>query len=187
MPAQRNKNQINLLPEAGFEITSAGRILSWILSTFRIIVIVTEIIVMIAFLSRFWLDAQNTDLNDKIEEKEAVLTASKDFEQEFKNTQKKLAIFSELTEDEGIYSEILNTVVSYLPPDLFLSAITFERYELKIEGNTINEVSIEQLIVNLTSSGKFSEVGILEVLSNPQNPEIFNFTLGAKLIEKEAS
>ena len=59
------KQQVNLLPEKGFTSTTTGRVLTWILSTFRIIVIVTEIIVMIAFLSRFWLDAQNTDLSEE--------------------------------------------------------------------------------------------------------------------------
>ena len=49
------KEEINLLPQKGFEATTAGRILAWILSTFRIIVIITELLVMVAFLSRFWL------------------------------------------------------------------------------------------------------------------------------------
>jgi Tfp pilus assembly protein PilN len=186
MSAQKSKGQINLLPEAGFEVTSAGRVLSWILSTFRIIVIVTEIIVMIAFLSRFWLDAQNTDLNDEIEEKTAVLTASKNFEREFENTQDKLKIFSELTTSEGKYTQVLSTVTSYLPTDLFLSVLTFKENALEIEGYTSNEISIEQLMVNLSASGKFSEVGIIEVATDPKDPTILTFRLGTILSGKES-
>jgi Tfp pilus assembly protein PilN len=185
MAAQKKQGQINLLPEAGFETTTTGRVMSWILSTFRIIVIVTEIIVMIAFLSRFWLDAQNTDLNDDIKHKTAVLTASKDFEKEFENTQNKLRIFSELTKNQGIYADILNTVVSYLPPDLYLTTITFKEGALQIEGSTPNEVSIQQLIVNLSSSGKFSEVGLIELATDPKDRILLNFKLGTVFIEKE--
>src|SRR3989304_5055627 len=97
MAAHKKEEQINLLPEKGFEQTTTGRILTWILSSFRIIVIVTEIIVMIAFLSRFWLDAQNTDLTEELQQKQAVLSASKAFDAEFKDTQKRLKVFTDLT------------------------------------------------------------------------------------------
>lgn len=185
MSAQKKQNQINLLPEANFETTTTGRILSWILSTFRIIVIVTEIIVMIAFLSRFWLDAQNTDLNEKIKHRTDVLTASKDFEKEFKGIQNKLNIFSELTKNEGVYNEALDTLVSYLPPDLYLTATNFQGYSLQIEGSTSNEVSIQQLIVNLTSSEKFSDIGLVDLSTNPRDPYLLNFKLNTNVLEKE--
>lgn len=185
MSAQKKQGQINLLPGTGMETTTAGRVLSWILSTFRIIVIVTEIIVMIAFLSRFWLDAQNTDLNDEIEEKTAVLTTSKNFEKEFRSTQKKLKIFSELTKENAKYAEILNTTVSYLPSDLFLTAVTFKEGVAEIEGYTPNEISIQQLIVNLTSSGKFTEVGLLELSNDPKDSTLLIFKLGSQIAGKE--
>lgn len=185
MVAQKKQGQINLLPEANFDATTAGRVLSWVLSTFRIIVIVTEIIVMIAFLSRFWLDAQNTDLNDDIKEKAAVLTASKNFEREFENTQKRLEIFSELTKNEGVYADILKTVVSYLPTDLFLTTVIFEEGSLQIEGSTPNEMSIQQLIVNLSSTGKFSDIGLVELSTDPKNPIFLNFKLGTVFLDKE--
>lgn len=185
MAAQKKQHQINLLPEANFEITPMGRVLSWILSTFRIIVIVTEIIVMIAFLSRFWLDAQNTDLNDEIKQKTALLSASRDFEKEFENTQKRLQIFSELTKNQGVYADTLNTVVSYLPSDLYLTTTTFEESSLQIEGSSSNEISIQQLIVNLSSSGKFSDVGLIELATDPKDPYLLNFKLSTKFLDKE--
>jgi len=45
------------------------------MGSFRIIVIVTEIIVMGAFLSRFWLDAQNSELDSSIKIASAQITA----------------------------------------------------------------------------------------------------------------
>lgn len=185
MSAQKTQKQINLLPEANFEDTTTGRVLSWILSTFRIIVIVTEIIVMVAFLSRFWLDAQNTDLNDDIEQKTYVLEASRDFEREFENTQTKLKIFSELTQNQGVYAKALNETVSYLPSDLFLTAVILNEDNLDIEGSTPNEVSIQQLMVNLSSSTKFSDVGLVELASSPRDPYLLNFKLSAKLAKEK--
>lgn len=185
MSAHKKHNQINLLPDISFEQTTTGRILSWILSTFRIIVIVTEIIVMVAFLSRFWLDAKNTDLNDELENKANILTASQNFELEFKNTQKRLKIFSELTKKQGVYADTLNTLISYLPSDLFLTTASFNENALHVEGSTPNEVSIQQLIVNLSSSDKFSSIDLVELKTDPKDTHLLNFKLSGTYSEKE--
>lgn len=185
MSVQKKQGQINLLPEIGFETTTGGRILSWILSTFRIIVIVTEIIVMIAFLSRFWLDAKNTDLNDEIKHKTAVLTASKDFEREFENIQNRLTIFSELTKNEGLYADILKTTVSYLPQDLFLTTLAFKESSLQIEGSTANEASIQQLMVNLSSTNKFFKINLAELATNSKDSNLLNFKIETVFLDKE--
>ena len=84
MAARKKQAQVNLLPQEEFAGTTFGRTLRWAMSSFRIIVIATEMIVMLTFLSRFWLDARNADLNDLIKQKSAVLSASADFEKEFK-------------------------------------------------------------------------------------------------------
>src|SRR5512144_1767398 len=84
---------INLLPQEEFENSVLGRILRWATGSFRVIVIITEMVVMGAFLSRFWLDAQNSDLNDSIQIKSAQISAQKDFENQFRQIQKKLDIY----------------------------------------------------------------------------------------------
>lgn len=162
---KKPKQQINLIPEVGFENTTFGRILAWILSTFRIIVIITEVIVMGAFLSRFWLDAQNSDLKDKIEEKKSYLVASQSFESEFKDTQKRLEIYSKNSKGSGILTKSLSTIVSFLPTDLSLKTFTFSEEKIDIEGYTPNEKSIQQLIANLQSSDLFEDIGIDEISS----------------------
>ena len=68
MAARKKSSRINLLPQEEFAASTLGRILAWILSTFRILVIMTELIVILAFLSRFWLDARTTDLNEEIKQ-----------------------------------------------------------------------------------------------------------------------
>ena len=174
------KTQINLLPERGFETTTTGRVLAWILSTFRIIVIVTEIIVMFAFLSRFWLDAQNTDLTEELEQKQAVLVASSDFEKDFKSTQSRLKIFAGMIVDEGLSSKLVQNSTEYLPDDLSLSAIIIELPQIILEGNTPNEQSIQQLVVNLNASELFKEIGITKIKTNSSDPGLLDFQLTGK-------
>jgi hypothetical protein len=63
------KKEINLLPKEEFEKKPLGKFLVWALSIGRYIVIFTELIVILAFLSRFKLDRDLADLNQSVREK----------------------------------------------------------------------------------------------------------------------
>lgn len=180
--SKKNTQEINLLPEREFAGTVTGRVLSWIISTFRVIVIVTEILVMIAFLARFWLDAQNTDLNDEIDQKKAVLLASVDFENQFKDTQKRLRIFASLTNSQSP-STYITAITKSLPPDVLLVDLTKFTSDLQLEGLTTNERSIQQFVVNMQSSGLFSDVALTDVKTSQANGTLLSFTI--KAIPKE--
>jgi Tfp pilus assembly protein PilN len=181
MSARKSQPQINLLPQKNFEQTTTGRVLAWILSTFRIIVIVTEIIVMIAFMSRFWLDAKNTDLTDEINDKKAVLAASSNFEREFKDTQARLAIFSQTIATQEIPSTSLVTVTSYLPDNVNLTSFSLTRNAIVLQGSSPDEMSIQQFLTNLTASGKFRDVNLTELESDLTDITQLNFSVGAQV------
>lgn len=180
MPAIKKDRKINLLPREEFLTSTAGRVFAWILSTFRVIVIVTEILVMLAFLSRFWLDAQNTDLDELITQKQAVLAASLDFEKEFKDTQARLAVFSEYAKEEKIVTEALEAISSSLSPDIFLSSISFTEKVVGIQGTSPGEAGIQQLIFNLSSNDKFYDVTLVDIRSEQEQFLIFRISLMLK-------
>lgn len=179
MAARKDTSPINLLPKEEFASSTIGRTLSWALSTFRIIVIVTEIVVMGAFLSRFWLDAKSNDLNDLIREKEAVIAATIDFEREFKDVQKRLTIFSAVAEQSFPFSSLLNELSTYLPPDTFLSAVSFQENSVQIKGLSFSERSVSQLIANLEKNSNFKDVALQNVSSGTQDKSqiVFNIKM----------
>jgi len=173
----KNKQQeINLLPEREFAGTVTGRILSWIISTFRVIVIATEILVMTAFLSRFWLDAQNTDLNEAIEEKKAIILAQSDFEHEFKDAQKRIDIYSQLS-SRKTFSSYVTTISNQLPPDVSFTSLQESPGEIEITGQTVSEKSTQQLVVNLQSTGLFEDVLLTDIKTSQFDPGTITFTI----------
>lgn len=180
MTARKKGSQINLMPQEGFASTSVGRILLWVLSSFRIIVIITEIIVMFAFLSRFWLDANNTDLNEEIQQKRSLIAARAEFEEEFRDTQDKTTIFNQLTQNEGIVSLAMESIVSSLPPDVFLKEVSYNNNAVAVHGTSSSERSIQQLIVNLGTKDVFVSAGLAEISTNLENPSLLEFTINAK-------
>ena len=184
MPARKKEEQINLLPQKGFQATTSGRILAWILSTFRIIVIATEVIVMIAFLSRFWFDAQNTDLNEKIEQKQAILVAARDFELRFKDIQKRLKVYSNLTATNNESTNFLSNVTTYTPADVILTKFGVVDDKVEITAVTPNERSIQQFIVNLSSDETLKDVGLSKINTSSLNSSLLLFTIEANLVSK---
>lgn len=179
--ATPKKNQINLLPQNEFESTTVGRILTWTLSTFRIIVIVTEMVVMLAFLSRFWLDAKNSDLDDLIRQKQSVISAAKNFEKEFKLTQKKLSIFSALASADQPTAQVLEGVAKTMPPDVILKNVSLVNNEIRLSGVSLSETSIAQFIVNLNAQGKFGDVTLTHADAGQQNENTIDFGLSMKV------
>lgn len=178
MPIRKVK-QINLLPQDSFESTTFGRILKWALSSFRVMVIITELVVMSAFLSRFWLDARNSDLNDGIRVNKSQVLAFTSVENEFRMYQKKLFILKSLY-DEQKDSQLIEGIVKYIPSDITLTSIQKSNEGLQIRASSLSESSIAQFLVNLNSNKSLSDVGLSQVASSVDNNFVTTFTINAK-------
>lgn len=184
MAAQKKSAQINLLPQEQFVTTTSGRVLSWALSTFRIIVIVTELVVILAFLSRFFLDAQNADLSEAIEQKTAVIASSSEFEKTFRQTQKRLMIFSSLTSQELVTRDVLGKIAISIPPDVFLESINIGVINLTITGLSPNERSIQEFVVNLEGNLSIESINLSSIETSFEDPSLMEFTING-VVNKE--
>ena len=184
MTTAPKKSEINLLPQEEFASSTLGRILTWLLSTFRVIVIVTEIIVMAVFLSRFWLDAKANDLNDLIRKNQAVLGTTVEFENEFRNIQKKLDTFSKTSGTKTDPSEYINQISKSLPADVYLNSLQISDDSIQIKGNSINEMAISQFIEYLKKNEDFSDIVLLGTNTSQKNISVVEFSLKISFTSK---
>ncbi len=167
-----------MLPQEEFEASIFGRILRWATGSFRIIVIVTELVVMGAFLSRFWLDAQNSDLNDRIKILSAQISAQKDVEDTFKKVQAKLNIVKGI--DSGPkFSDKIDLIASKLPQEVTLSSVTITANETDIKGVSTSELGIAQFMGNLKADEtiKKIELGAVGASQNDTGKTDFSIKL----------
>jgi len=160
---------INLLPQEEFEASTLGRVLRWAMGTFRIIVIVTEVIVMAAFLSRFWLDAQNSDLTDAIKIRSAEISAQSDFEKEFRGVQTKLDIFKNIRNSVQPSTKV-DLIASKLPNEILLTGIAVNPTTIEVKGSSGSELAIAQFMSNLKGEPTFKVVDLDSVNSSEANP-----------------
>jgi hypothetical protein len=81
----------------------------------------------------------------KIKRKQAAIAALTPFENEFKDIQKRLGIYSDLVIGKPLMSDLLINLASYLPPDVILTSITLNTDALEIIGITPSEIALQQL------------------------------------------
>lgn len=154
------KNGINLLSESRFEKSAWGKFLKWALTFGRWVVIFTELVVILAFLSRFKLDRDLTDLYERIEQKQAIIESARSFEEEFRLLQKKIKIIKELEEGQLKSESLLLSLASLLPNDIYLENLSLEAGTLNLTAKALSENSLRRFLNQLISSEEFSQVSL---------------------------
>ncbi len=173
------KKEISLLPTEEFEKTRLGRFLKWALSFGRWIVILTELIVILCFLSRFKLDRDLTDLGDKIKEQQAIIASFGDLEENFRNLQKRLATVDQLEKEQLLTSTLLAELSETIPLDVSLDEMTVKEKEIEISGLALSEAGFGSLIKELDKSEKFKRITLHNV--SKEETGAIKFKLTTKL------
>lgn len=135
------KKSINLLPKDAFESSGVGIVLSWALAFGKWAVIVTQLIVMGAFLWRFALDRQLTNLRKSIEQEKAVIESYSQVESEFAITQQRVNFAKTSMAKQDTYREGIETLQALTPADVWYERIivapeniTFSAYSSSLGG-----------------------------------------------------
>lgn len=175
MPAE--SISINLIGKEDLSQTPQGRIVSWALTYGRYIMVGTEIVVLLAFLSRFSLDRKLTDLNDEIAQKQAIITANAPLENQVRLIQDSTQKIKTLLSNQSQPLDTLNLFSSFLPPDVYLKGVTID--ETKVDGEAVagTTAGFNQFLTNLQNSKQFSRVGLGDVSRQTNKGIIFKFSI----------
>jgi len=154
------KSKIEFLPKEDWEKTSFGRFLKWLLTIGRYIVIFTELIVILAFLSRFKLDRDLTDLYEQIENKQAIIQSYADFEADFRFLQKQLASIQGLRKEQLQTKQLVEEIAALTPIDVYFSELRIIGDKASFTANALSEAGLATFINNLKRSSRFSNLEI---------------------------
>lgn len=167
---------INLIGEEEMEHTPIGRIVTWAVTYGRYIMIGTEIVVLLAFISRFSLDRKLTDLNDEISQKQAIIEANADFEQQFRTVQNQLINIRKLVDAPTPMIDALNTLQTLLPVDVHFDSLDIASDKLSADAIAGTSGGFSTLIANLQSAKIFTNIDIGDIKRDPTNGIKFHFT-----------
>lgn len=151
---------INLIPVDKFSKTVVGRVINWLLSTFRVIVIMVEFVVMGAFLSRFWLDAKNSDVTDELRDRQFVVEATKGIEDEMNLFSAKVHRLETLSKVNTATVDFISFLPTLIPPEIKLTSLEIYNKNASLSGSAVNESFVNQFLANLKSHRSVKSVNV---------------------------
>lgn len=171
--------KLNFLPSDRFEYSKLGRFLKWALSAGRYLVVFTELIVIVAFISRFWFDRQLTDLREQRVQKSALVDSFKNIQNKFLATQAMFNLIQN-TLGGGVKTVIrLNEIQSLTPLGIEYQSVIVSSQSASLVGFAPDTNSFSSLLTLFQSdpSQSFKSVGVKQFgLSKTRSPG-FDFTL----------
>jgi len=159
------RRSINLLPKTEFEKSYWGKFLKWSLSSGRYIIILTEMVVILAFLSRFKLDRDLLDLSESISGKVNILEATYPVEQSFLVTQSRLNQAKEVLSFAPIPSDLLNHITDHVPAGMSIINLTaaYSSQTVTLSVNALSEQELGQFAALITQDKTWNSINIQSV------------------------
>ena len=174
--------------------TAWDKLYKWMVGTARIIVIIVEFIVIIAFGTRVAVDTISKNLDKEIVKLNAELSAYSDSEFIIRNVQDKTNAYQSLWENSSnlsIYIDFINDLIINYPG---IISLQISKTEINISGElpliNINELEtkLKENVEsdNITNIRLFNSIEVNTVESEGVNPgEIASFSIRAKLEPQE--
>ncbi|MFC1780404.1 PilN domain-containing protein [Patescibacteria group bacterium] len=182
------KKSINLLQERGAPPTFWEKLYEWVTNTCRIIVIITELLVLGAFGWRFWLDRTLNDLKEDIEVKGEVLKSLSEEEDGIRILQSKMETFSSLWDQSSNLTPIVKEINDYITTDIEDLSVSISSSEggktFTISGEMERD-EISQIENDLKDSSSFSDVALSNIERSDEGSDIYSFSMTAKIIFDE--
>lgn len=183
MKGESNKiPEVNLIPGDELENRPGGRFLKWALTWGKRIIVITELIVILAFLSRFWLDTEVANNSEKIDQKKAIVQSQFDFEAKFRRLTDRI---SKAKTIEALASPLTtyDQVVSLIPVSVRVGQFALTNASVSLSANS-DEDSLGQTIEAFKSSPNFVDVNIERVAQASNKPTV-DFSLSANYLTIE--
>lgn len=167
---------INLLGDSEMDHTPLGRIVTWAITYGRYIMIGTEIVVLLAFISRFSLDRKLTDLKEEATQKQDIIEANAGFEREVRVLQDKLAKIKALLVAPVDPLDTLVAFQSLLPSGVYLQSFDLTRDKITIQAIAGSTTAFAQFINNLRNARTITAVDIGDMKRDQLLGIQFSFT-----------
>lgn len=143
--------------------------------------VLTELFVTMAFVSRFWFDRKLTDLRDARMQKESVIDGLSQAQAMFLKTQSQLSTIKNIFERSLDPGKRLETVRSLTPTGIEYSQIDFSPEAITLRGFSTTAAEFSSLLTNIQNFGGFSEIATKRLkLSTFRRPG-FDFEVEMKI------
>lgn len=157
------KRELSLLPDESNNSSFSALATRYLTTIGRYIIVFTELIVICAFISRFWLDRQNSDLSESLRQQKAILESTIEFEKEYISLQSRLNQIDSHYKNQPLYIDNIKAIISSIPPDVFFQQLTINPTVAEVSLYSYQEDSLVNTIVNMSLNSWISSVDIRRI------------------------
>lgn len=161
-----HKRSINLLPRDPFENSTLGVILEWSLVFGKWAVILTQLVVMGAFLYRFTLDRRLTDLRKSIAKDVAVIKSYELIERDFVLAQKQVEQAKEAISVQDRMLKTLNQIEIITPGEIWYDRISISPATLSLTAYSASLPAFGQFLTAVQADQTFDGVRVGKIESS---------------------
>lgn len=184
------KKGFNLLKSQAEPPSVWSKLYEWVLGSARVIIILVEIVVLVAFGFKVWVDIQGKELDKSIERSEAIVNAMSTSEKEFRTIQAKTTAYKAIWDASYDYSKLLANINSLLPITSSIKdiTVTFDKDQISISGVApkSKESEIRNLEADLKTNSPYLKDTVLAKLDDTQTQLKFLFTAKIVNLEKKS-
>lgn len=167
------KKELSLLPNELNNNSFSARTIHYLTSVGRYIIVFTELIVISAFISRFWLDRQNSDLSESLRQQKAILESTADFEKEYSLLQSRLNYIETSYHNQPNYLQHIKALTSSIPTDVFFQNFDVDYTSAQISVYSYQENSLIDMIVSLSLNPDINTVDIRKIEKKSKDSKYF--------------
>ena len=178
--------KINLLIRKGEQIALPARLIKWVLTSGRFIVVLVEIVTIGAFVLRYKLDGDLSEFQDQIKNEIPYLESLKPDETLIRQTQFKLSNIRQSKDTVVDFSAVITKISTITPRNIKISNISFDRTGsfpktlFTLSGTTPSNIELSVFMNSLQKDPSFSEVTLTNISFEGQTLFTITGSLTAK-------
>lgn len=151
MSAQSSLFKVNLLPKDSFEASFVGKFLRWSLTAGRVMVVLTEFVVILAFGSRFWFDKELNDLREVIDQKSMIVASYAETEAEMRRVLARQAPVDDYLEGNLELETKVRNLENFLPEGVTLIEMEVAEDKVRLVGVAGSEETFSRALRAMTA------------------------------------
>jgi len=160
-----NLPSINLVKNK--QIPLFDKFMNWTLTIGRLIVIITEIVAVIAFIYRFSLDERLVNLHDAIKQKQNIISALKNDESKYRNLQDRIALASTFSAKATKSNQTIADIVSLISNQARINDLILNKDRISLDVNVISVSSLASFVDSLKNYPGIKSLSIDNIESKP--------------------
>ena len=160
-----NLPSINLVKNK--QVPLFDRFMDWALTIGRLIVIITEVVAVAAFIYRFSLDDSLVNLHSAIKQQQNIVSILKNDENKYRNLQDRIALAATFSAKGIKTNQVIMDILKLIPSQMIINSFILNKDKISISVDLIATASLEELVNSLKSYPGIKSISVDNIENTP--------------------